>query len=96
MVSGIVSAGANCTRAVSGEKTQIAFDELLDMLEPNEERGPAAIIPLSDFVLLKETLEKACVELKCKKEEKKKLRALIQNLDELQGVSSGYLPNHSK
>lgn len=86
-VAGKLSAGANCTKAVSGAKTQITFEELIDMLEPGENRGPAVVIPMNDFVDLKTELESACIYLRCKKSDKKKLQKLIANLNELIGSS---------
>lgn len=82
-VAGVLSAGVSCTRAVSGVKTEKTFEELIDMLEPNEERGGAVVIPLNDFVDLKTTLEQACVYVRCKKSVKKKLNNVIQNLNNL-------------
>ena len=82
-VAGAMSAGANCTRAVSGERTQLNFEELVDMLLPTEAHGPAVIIPLNDFVDLKNELEQACVYLKCKKRERKKLESTMSNINKL-------------
>lgn len=82
-VAGKLSAGANCTRAVSGQKAQITFEDLIDMLEPTEDHGPAVIIPMNDFVDLKTELESACVYLRCKKSDKKKLAKLIRNINEI-------------
>jgi len=82
-VAGVLSAGVSCTRAVTGVKTEKTFEELIDMLEPNEERGGAVIIPLNDFVDLKTTLEQACVYVRCSKATKKKLNNVIKNINNL-------------
>jgi hypothetical protein len=80
-VAGVLSAGLSCTKAVSGEKTEMTFEELVDMLEPTSERAGAVIIPFDDFVDLKQELESACVYIRCKKSDKKKLNKLINNLN---------------
>lgn len=84
-----MSAGADCVRIISGEKTQLTLDELLEMLEPTTERGGAIITPVDDFVSLKNSLEKACILLKdrCTKEIKKKLDDADNNLKELLHVN---------
>lgn len=83
--AGVVEAGANCTYAVTGVQTQLNFAEFIDMLEPSETHGPAVVIPLKDFVDLKNELEQACVYLKCKKasdkSHKKKLNNIIENIN---------------
>jgi len=84
-VAGVLSAGVNCTKVVSGDKRELTFEELIEMLEPSETHGPAVIIPLRDFIKLKEQLEQACVHLRCKKEVKKKLNLLVKNLNNLVG-----------
>lgn len=80
-VSGKVLAGANCVTAVSGQKTQLDFDQLIDMLEPNEneERAGAVIIPFNDFIEIKKQIEIACTKLKCKK----KSINIIKNVESL-------------
>lgn len=84
-VSGKVEAGANCTKTVSGAKTQINFYELIDMLEPNDDHGPAVIIPLNDFIEIKKEIESACVYLRCSKSVKKKLNNILKNVHDLIG-----------
>lgn len=84
-VAGVLSAGVNCTKVVSGDKRELTFEELIEMLEPSEAHGPAVIIPLKDFIKLKEQLEQACVHLRCKKEVKKKLNLLVRNLNFISG-----------
>lgn len=66
-VAGVLSAGVSCTKVISGVETEMTFEELVEMLEPTEERGGAVVIPLKDFIEMKGSLEEACVELKCKK-----------------------------
>lgn len=78
--AGLVEAGANCTRAVSGIKTQISFDEFIEMLEPSESHGPAVIIPLDDFVEIKKIIEIACVYMKCSKKKQKKILNNIEGI----------------
>jgi len=67
-VAGKVSAGANCVTALSGVKSQLSFDELIDLLESG-----AIIVPVNDFVNMKGDLEAACVRIKCNKKVKKKI-----------------------
>lgn len=80
-VSGRVIAGANCVSAVSGTKTQLDFDQLIDMLEPSEaeDRAGAVIIPFNDFIEIKKQTEQACVYLRCKKKSLK----IIKNVEKL-------------
>lgn len=80
---GVLEAGANCTRAVTGVQTQLTFEELIDMLEPSEDRGPAVIIPLNDFVDIKTELEKACVYMICTKKQKQSKKKIIDNINKL-------------
>lgn len=81
-VAGVVSAGADCVTLISGTQSSLTFDELIDMLEPNEQRGGAIITPVDDFVELKKELEVACILLKdrCSKEVKKKIETANKNL----------------
>lgn len=81
--AGVVDAGANCTRAVSGVQTELNFEEFIDMLEPNESHGPAVVIPLNDFVDLKSEIEQACVYLKCTKKQLKIKKKIVDNLNNL-------------
>lgn len=67
-VAGMVSAGANCVTAITGVKSELSFDELIDLLE-----GGAIIVPVNDFVNMKGDLEAACVRTKCNKKVKKKI-----------------------
>lgn len=80
-VSGRVIAGANCVNTLSGVKTQLDFDGLMDMLEPNEaeERSGAIIIPFDDFIEIKKNTEIACQYIRCKK----KVKQIIKNLEKL-------------
>lgn len=84
-VAGVVSAGADCVTLVSGTTSSLTFDDLIDMLEPNEQRGGAIITPVDDFVELKKSLEKACVLLdnRCTKEIKKKIETANKNLKQI-------------
>lgn len=79
-IAGVVEAGADCVTSLSGKKYQLTFDELIDLLQPNEERGGAIIIPVEDFIELKNTIEIACKKLRCKKETKEKY---LKNIDYL-------------
>ncbi len=78
-VSGVLSAGVNCVNAVSGTKTQLTFEELVDMLEPTSERAGAVIIPFDDYIEIKKTIESACVYVRCKKKSTK----IIKNIESL-------------
>lgn len=81
-VAGVVEAGADCARMVSGHKTTKDFDGLIDMLQPSEteKRGGAAIIPIDDFIEIKKMIESACQYVRCKKEIKEKY---LQNMQYL-------------
>jgi hypothetical protein len=78
-VSGVLSAGVNCVNAVSGTKTQMSFEELVEMLEPTSERAGAVIIPFDDYIEIKKTIESACVYVRCKKKSTK----IIKNIESL-------------
>lgn len=78
-VSGVLSAGVNCVNAVSGTKTQMTFEELVDMLEPTSERAGAVIIPFDDYIEIKKTIESACAYVRCKKKSTK----IIKNIESL-------------
>ena len=80
-VSGRVIAGANCVMAVSGKRTELDFDGLIDMLEPSEAEGRAGavIIPFDDFIEIKKNSEIACQYLRCKK----KASQIIKNMESL-------------
>lgn len=78
-VSGVLSAGVNCVSAVSGTKTQLTFEELIDMLEPNSERAGAVIIPFNDYIEIKKSIETACTYVRCKK----KSTLIIKNIESL-------------
>ena len=79
-VSGVLSAGTSCVNAVSGIKTNQTFEELIESLEPTQERAGAVIIPMNDFIDLKTSLEQACVYVRCSK---KKLNMIIKNIEGL-------------
>lgn len=75
----MLSAGVNCVSAVSGTKTQMSFEELVEMLEPTSERAGAVIIPFDDYIEIKKTIESACVYVRCKKKSNK----IIKNIESL-------------
>lgn len=82
-VAGVLSAGADCITLLSGTKSSITFEELVEMLEPTSTRGGAIIVPLEDYVQLKTELEQACQYVRCNKATKKKLKTVLDNLNSL-------------
>lgn len=80
----------------SNRVTQLDFDQLIYMLEPQEKtptakaRGGAAIIPINDFIEIKKTIETACQHVKCKQEIVEKY---INNVDKSIKKSLDYVTN---
>jgi hypothetical protein len=78
-VSGLLSAGANCVTTLSGQKTQLNFEDFIMMLEPTDKRAGAVVIPFDDFIEIKKTIEIACTIGKCKKKSNK----IIKNIEKV-------------
>jgi hypothetical protein len=86
-VAGVVDAGADCVTLISGQLTTLNFEELIDLLQPNDKRGGAIITPIDDFIEIKKELETACILLdnRCTKEIKKNLKLMNDNLNKIIG-----------
>ena len=85
-VAGTMNAGASCAWTLSGEVERLNLDQLIDFIEPNEERekGGAIIISARHWEKLKTAIEQACRKLgrKCKVERELLLSA--KNLKKLE------------
>lgn len=56
-----VENGALCSSTISKKKSELTFEQLILLINSG-----SAIIKMSDFVKIKEALEVACTEVKCK------------------------------
>ncbi len=95
--AGVFSAGADCVTTISGEHTELSFDQWLEFLEPQPEkkkddgsvipeRGAAVCLSSDDWTSLKTAIMKLCEKVGtwCKKEEKEKIDAVATNIEGLQ------------
>jgi len=65
-VAGIIQAGANCATTLSGEKSEMTYEEFIYFLEPQSDRSGAMAQSADDYSETKVALEQACILLKNK------------------------------
>lgn len=59
-VKGTLLAGAICSETNTGKTSELTFDELVEFMQPNENKGGAICFSSSDYQRMKTALEQAC------------------------------------
>lgn len=88
-IKGQLTNGMFCSTTISRTERELTFEESVDFLHANEERGAALCQSAYDWVRLKNALEAACVLLgkRCKKSLKNEIKSLAKSISKIKSKS---------